>query len=910
MPQHPQAALFAKKGLFKGLNSFQELEGRISQIEEDKAKGDAFEVFVEAYLATQRKHEAQTIWPNQAAPLDLLERLGLTSSDYGVDGLYLTPVGQYNAYQAKFRTGRPGLTWRELSTFMGLADSRNLHNRVLITNCEELPDLLNQRNNFFCIRGTDLDRLDKEALQEISNWLECSVFEKPKKSPRPHQQEAIVKILEEFSKADRATAVMACGTGKTLVGLWVMEALQPKKALILMPSLALIRQTLHEWLQETKTKNFSFLCVCSDQSVSEGTDSLVINQSDLDFEVTTDAKRVREYLGVPFDGTKVVFTTYHSAPVVGDAAGQEELFDYAVFDEAHKTTGKKDRRTGHALSDDKIRIRKRLFLTATPRRFNILKRDAEGEPEEIFSMDDRTIYGNTCFSLSFGKAVDQKIICPYEVLISVITSEMVTNALLKHGEVIVGSESVTALQVAHQIAVRDAVERYGVKKVFTFHSTVKAAAVFTGEGAEGIRTHLPGCQTYHVNGSMPSNHREKVMKAFCKSGLALMSNARCLTEGVDVPAVDMVAFLSPRKSQIDIIQAAGRAMRNAEGKEKGYILVPLLVEQQRGESIDSAVLRADYVEVWNVLQCLQEQDDVLADIVNTYGRIGDKPNRGLRDAKTERRIQILAPKIALKRIEEAIIANSLDRLTSAWEAMYAEFQFYYAENLHCNAEVFLGRTEEDKKALRWISEQRNFYKKGKLSENRIRRLEQIGIIWEFKAETPDSDWEEWEQYFYRLIQHKKKKGNFISTNNSDRKWLFEMIAKMIDGSLSPYKAKLLRCIGVGEGLLFELGVAKTGSTNSYDRARKAKNTEAHTETGPTRMGAKKQDELKDGTGSWQENYEKLHEWWDKRRNYFFSHMKNNLREWAKEQCVKKKAGELPKDKIALLDQIEFPWNRF
>lgn len=181
MPQHPKAAVHFKNGLFDGLNTFQELEKRLATIEVDKDKGDAFEVFAEAYLATQRRHEACDVWPLSAAPLALLEKAGISSSDLGIDGLYVTPLGELNAYQAKYRANRPALTWRELSTFIGLADSPNIRNRVLITNCEEFPDLLNQRANFFCIKGADFDRLDAEAFREITEWIKGSSFHKKKR---------------------------------------------------------------------------------------------------------------------------------------------------------------------------------------------------------------------------------------------------------------------------------------------------------------------------------------------------------------------------------------------------------------------------------------------------------------------------------------------------------------------------------------------------------------------------------------------------------------------------------------------------------------------------------------------------------------------------------------------------------
>jgi hypothetical protein len=209
-------------------------------------------------------------------------------------------------------------------------------------------------------------------------------------------------------------------------------------------------------------------------------------------------------------------------------------------------------------------------------------------------------------------------------------------------------DCVRARQVANQIALRDAIEKYGVKKVFTFHRDVKSAQSFVSDGPEGVGTHLNGVaadvrrlnlnsppdtktwnecqslvtsaatgkfQTFHVNGSMPTARRERELRDFRAAARAVVSNARCLTEGVDVPAVDMVAFLSPRRSRVDIVQATGRAMRRSPGKTTGYVLVPLYVELSAGETVEAAVHRAQFDEVWEVLQSVQEQDDVLAEII-------------------------------------------------------------------------------------------------------------------------------------------------------------------------------------------------------------------------------------------------------------------------------------------------------
>ena len=247
--RHTKAKVFAQQHLFSELANFAELERRISKLQGEKSRGDAFEVFAEAYLATQRKHDATEVWPLSAAPLDILKKLALYEKDYGVDGIFQTLLGNYNAYQVKFRSGRIPLTWQELSTFMGLADSPQIHSRVLFTNCDDLPSVLNDRKGFFCIRGSDLDRLEPKDFQAIESWLAQATFTLPKKSPQPHQTDALSVLVPALQKQNRVSAIMACGTGKTLVALWATEQLQASTVLVLLPSLALLRQTLHEWLR-------------------------------------------------------------------------------------------------------------------------------------------------------------------------------------------------------------------------------------------------------------------------------------------------------------------------------------------------------------------------------------------------------------------------------------------------------------------------------------------------------------------------------------------------------------------------------------------------------------------------------------------------------------------------------------
>jgi predicted helicase len=442
-PKHSKASFSSHQKFFQDISNFDQLESRISSLPTNKEKGDAFEIFAEAYLVTQPLIQAEIVWPFNSIPLQIKERFGLhTGNDMGVDGIFKTNLNEFNAYQAKFRSGRPSLNWGELSTFMGLTDQVN--QRVLFTNCDELPPVINNRTGFYCIRGSDLDKLEKRDFENIIGWLENKHIPRAKKEPFEHQIKAIKDILSAFDKHNRATNLMACGTGKTLVALWVAERMKCKKVLVLVPSLALLRQTLHEWFNETHWDEAVYLCVCSDPTVAKKLDEVIIRQSDLDFPVTTESETVREFLNKQFNGVKIVFSTYQSAQVVAEGMSMAIPFELGIFDEAHKTAGREGAKFTLALKDENIAIKKRLFMTATPRHYNLRKRDEEGDHKIVYSMDIPELYGPVAHSLSFAEAARSDIICNYKVIISVVTSEMVNAELLRRGEVIVNGDPVEA----------------------------------------------------------------------------------------------------------------------------------------------------------------------------------------------------------------------------------------------------------------------------------------------------------------------------------------------------------------------------------------------------------------------------------------------------------------------------------
>ena len=500
------------------------------------------------------------------------------------------------------------------------------------------------------VNGEAFRALSPDALNTIEAWLKQKPLPIVRAKPDPNYQ---VHVLEDIKATlathDRATVVMACGTGKTLVSLWAAEQEAPKSVLVLVPSLTLLKQTLLEWSEQTSWgKQFSYICVCSDPTVDLKDDALNTDTSEVGFRVDTDPAIIRQFLQRKTDDIKVVFSTYQSAHVVGEGANGLTSFDLAIFDEAHKTIRGA---SSYAISDDNMRIRKRLFLTATPRHVDIHHRDKEGE-FRFYSMDDKTIYGPRAHTLSFGTAANKGIICRYKVIVALIDKEMVDDFTRKQGITFVEKDEIGARWMANLIAVQKAIEEVGAKKIISFHSRVRLAQEFASKEPRGIAYHLPDYDVRHVNGEQSSGDRAEIIESFKDAPKALLTNARCLTEGINIPAVDMVAFIDPRQSRIDITQAVGRAMRKPRGpttKTVGYVVVPVFAGMGDKDSLEDAIKSEKFESVVDVLNALQEHDEELVDIIREL-----KERKGVDEPFNPRRlmekIEMIGPRVDLDRL--------------------------------------------------------------------------------------------------------------------------------------------------------------------------------------------------------------------------------------------------------------------
>ena len=497
-----------------------------------------------------------------------------------------------------------------------------------------------------------------------------------RRAPRPHQKEATTAVVQGLQDADRGQLIMACGTGKTYVTLWVKERMGAQLSLVLVPSLGLLSQVRDEWMRAAGAP-FEVLCVCSDQTVGvNGSDESIHSVADLDFPVTTDVDEVKRFLSG--GGNRVVFSTYQSSAVISAAQADPAVpsFDLAVADEGHRCAGKVDSAFTAILDNTQIRSAKRLFATATPRTYTAhYHKAAANSGVEVVGMDNVTLFGEVLHSLPFGKAIELGLLTDYRVVIIGVDDPTILEWIANREPIAAGSNHKTDSEsLAAQIGLLKAIKDYDLKRIISFHSRVKRAEAFAADLPQSMRLiaedHRPSgmLRTDFVSGNMPSSHRKAKLDQFKALGdgeRSVLSNARCLSEGVDVPSLDGVAFIDPRGSQLDIIQAVGRAIRLSEDKKVGTIVLPVFITT--GESAEHAIEASNFKPVWNVLNALRAHDDVLAcELDQIRVDMGKAQGSGGPDADALRKIRIDLPSTMAHTLGGALRAHLVESVTSSW----------------------------------------------------------------------------------------------------------------------------------------------------------------------------------------------------------------------------------------------------
>ena len=664
--------------------TFQDLLAKYRAISfSERDKGDRFERLMQAFLQTVPWYEGkfQHVWLWREFPYK--ENLG--GKDTGIDLVAQTVEGDFWAIQCKCYDEKAKIDKPAVDSFLATSSKQFVNDQHQTTSFA-LRLWISTTNNW----GSEAEnaiRHQVPPVQRISladlksapvDWkaldsgISGSEARQHKKSPRPHQEKAIAVFHEHFQTKDRGKLIMACGTGKTFTSLKIMEKETGGRGVVLFlaPSIALVGQTLREWTAESSIPIFP-ICICSDPEVSKSKkksddDTDGYSVTDLAFPASTRVTDiVRQFrLSEKFhkDGVVVVFSTYQSIAVVANAQKEfQRGFDLIICDEAHRTTGvtlKDEDDSAFVKVHDNtfIQAKKRLYMTATPRLYaEESKKKAKEADAYLCSMDDEAMYGPEVFRIGFGEAVDKNLLADYKVLVLTLSESQIPAALQEavadrskeidtdDASKLIGCINALSKRMLVDEGLLKASDPSPMRKAVAFCQSIKTSqkisAVFSSfkdsyydSLTQKEREEMVGVAAEHVDGTMSATTRDEKLawlNASPSDGneCRILTNVRCLSEGVDVPSLDAVLFLSARNSQIDVVQSVGRVMRTAPGKKFGYIIIPVLIPANvtPEEALND---NKRFAVVWTVLNALRAHDDRFSATVNKIELNRHKPAGG------------------------------------------------------------------------------------------------------------------------------------------------------------------------------------------------------------------------------------------------------------------------------------------
>lgn len=647
--------------------SFDSLIAHINNIAEtQRDRGTYFEYLARAYFQNEPtyQNEFKNVWMLADVP----DEFGIPKADIGVDLVAEKHTGELVAIQAKFYNHT--IQKSNIDSFLGELGKDHYESGIIVASTDKwgtnAEKALADRSDVIRIGLSDLrnSRID---------WTKFS-FERPeevsvkaKKVPRYYQREVISSALEYFKENDRGQLIMAPGTGKTFTSLKVAEAMAKEAGkeqyvvLYLVPSIQLLTQTLRGWNNDTDM-SMSSMAVTSDRNASRRSVKkkdkdeeiyIQIKASDIGFPATTSAKKVvenyEELMTQPKKELLVVFGTYQSIEVLGKAQKNGfPDFDLIIADEAHRTTGAKalgeeDSSFTKVHSNLNVKGLKRLYQTATPKLYGLdAKKKAQDNSIVISSMDDEELYGKVFYRLGFGDAISHDILTDYKLMVLAVDETVVQKDMQK--SLSDPENGLNIDDVGRIIGVwngmikresfTDKVSGEPMKRAIAFSRTIEDSKRLSAQFENVVNDYLNSEEGYsvnvrHVDGNMNALEKNEALDWLASDDIPedsarILSNVRFLTEGIDVPNLDAIIFLSPRKSQVDIVQAVGRIIRKFEGKDYGYIILPIVIPA--GETPETILdNNKSYDVVWQVLNALRSVDERFEATINKLELNKKKP---------------------------------------------------------------------------------------------------------------------------------------------------------------------------------------------------------------------------------------------------------------------------------------------
>ncbi|MFC5583797.1 DEAD/DEAH box helicase [Nitratireductor kimnyeongensis] len=624
---------------------------------DEPEKGGYFERVVKVFLEnddTQKQYFSKVVRFS-----DWAKEHGWNRNDTGIDLVAMLADGSgYAAIQCKFYGANHRIQKADIDSFISAASNDLFAELIIIdttqkefgSNAEATLNNLSKSWRRIRIAELEASRIDWSQFLRTGN-----VSLAPKKELRDHQRDALEAVISGLAEDDRGKLIMACGTGKTFTALRIAEAMAGagKHVLFMVPSLALMSQTVREWKNDCQ-REFTAFSACSDTRIGRNVDadSLDLNVHDLAFPATTDAEKLaRQVRQASSDQMTVVFSTYHSIDVLTRAQKQHGMpaFDLVICDEAHRTTGvtlkdEDDSTFVRIHSNEHVAAKKRLYMTATPRIFGEgAKRKADDYDAELASMDDESKFGKDLFHRGFGWAVEQELLTDYKVVVLAVDEGLVSSTIqtrLKEGAELTLDDATKIIGCYKALTKSDLKDDLEfdpgpMKRALAFCQSIAKSQIIEDEFTRVVDEYTSNDQIddtrhldteiRHIDGSYNASAREEMLNWLKEDAgddvCRILTNAKVLSEGVDVPALDAIMFMHPRKSQIDVVQSVGRVMRRAEGKKLGYVILPVAIppNTKPEEALND---NERYKVVWQILNALRAHDERLDARIN-QAKIGE-----------------------------------------------------------------------------------------------------------------------------------------------------------------------------------------------------------------------------------------------------------------------------------------------
>ncbi|WPQ63814.1 Helicase associated domain protein [Chitinophaga sancti] len=736
--------------LINGKENWSQLKQELSKYNISQAKesgkdtraGKIFEVFTKYYFLTSPtdKDNFKNVWLFEEIPLVVRDKLKLGNQDYGVDLVLQDMEDQFFVVQCKYKNDELSrLNWTADRIANLFAFCPNANGYIVFSNAVDLDTVSKTRHdNFTFYNIANLNEIEKVTIESIHALLtEKQLPKKKQYDPLPHQQTAIEECVQWFTEGNesRGQLIMPCGAGKTFTALRIKERLHSKNTLVLVPSLALVRQIKNEWAKQ-RTVAYQYLCVCSEVGIDNDIDDTMITHTyEIDTRVTTDINHVKSFLQKTFN-EKVIFSTYHSLVVISDAIKDLNFeFDLTFCDEAHKTAGIGNGMFSLVHDNSKIPSKYRLYSTATPRIVKeSLKKQIEDDLNYAYDMNDPNIFGYEFYRMSFKEAIEKKILVDYKIVV-IGVNDVELQGYINERRYVNDKHSID--EIANNYALDHVMRKYNAKYGLTFHSRVKLAKEFT----ERHSKLFPDIKAFFVSGEQSTSYRNTVLEDFKNADSAIVSNARCLTEGVDVPTIELIFFCDPKNSKIDIVQAAGRALRRKEDKALGYIVVPIY--HSKKYDVENSISTSSFKNLLQVIRSLCDQDERLQDEINSIGFGKEMRSIGRLDVIYQHFISG-QDTIILDGFEEKLRNSLFDQIieksSNNWDLRFLELK----EFLRINGEY--PTKKHDSEIYSWVTTQRIRKNNGTLRIEELRKLNSINFEWNIIEQ-------KWERMFDKFREY-------------------------------------------------------------------------------------------------------------------------------------------------------------